>query len=229
LALDPQSVEAQSRLAHSLVVRALDLRTDSATADIARAEGLIGEALATSPRSAYAHLVKGTVLRAQNRWEEAIPEYETALALDRNLVGALAGLGFCKLYAGSIDEVIPLQEQAIRLSPRDPGVGWWYGLIGTVHLLQSCTDEAIVWLEKARRAIPAAPIVHAHLASAYARRGETERAAAELAEARRLSGDDRFSSLARLRAAQYWMVPKTRALYETTVFAGFRKAGVPEE
>ena len=67
-------------------------------------------------------------------------------------------LGWCKLYAGSIEEVIPLVEQAIRLSPRDPDMGIRYILIGTVHLLQSHTDEAIVWLEKARSAMPAAPI-----------------------------------------------------------------------
>jgi tetratricopeptide (TPR) repeat protein len=67
LALDPQSVEAQSRLANSLVGRVLDLITGSAAADLERAEGLVGRALAAKPRSAYAHFVKGNVLRAQNR------------------------------------------------------------------------------------------------------------------------------------------------------------------
>jgi hypothetical protein len=43
--------------------------TDSAAADLARAEGLIDQALAASPRSAYAHFVKGEVLRAQHRFE----------------------------------------------------------------------------------------------------------------------------------------------------------------
>ena len=144
LALDPQSVEAQILLANALVGRVLGGMTDSASTDLARAEGLVGEALAASPRSAYAHYVKSRVLRAQKRWEEAVPEYETALVLNRNLVGALNGLGWCKLYAGSLDEVTPLVKQAIRLSPRDPHIGTWYYLIGTVHLLQSRTDEAIV-------------------------------------------------------------------------------------
>jgi hypothetical protein len=35
--------------------------------------------------------------------------------------------------------------------------------------------------------------------------------------------------MTRSRAAQYWGVPKTRALFEATYFAGLRKAGVPEE
>jgi hypothetical protein len=96
-----------------------------------------------------------------------------------------------------------------------------------VHLLESRTNEAISWLEKARSALPAAPL---RLASACALKGETERAAAEPAEARRLSPDDRYSSIARLQVVrQYWGVPKIRALFETTYLAGLRKAGMPEE
>ena len=58
---------------------------------------------------------------------------------------------------------------------------------------------------------------------------DTERAATELAEARKLSLDNRYSSIAQLKAAQYFGVPKIRALYEATYFAGLRKAGMPEE
>jgi adenylate cyclase len=204
--------------------------TDSAAADLARADELVAQALAVSPRSAHLHLAKGNLLRAQKRWEEAIPEYQTALALNRNLVQALAGLGFCKLFAGLIKEVVPLVEQAIRLSPRDPAIGIWYYSIGTVHLLQSRTDDAPLWLEKARSANRELPFVHANLASAYGLKGEAQRAAAELAEARRLSLDDRFSSLARLKpVVGYLGVPETCALFETIVFAGLRKAGMPEE
>jgi adenylate cyclase len=231
LALDPQSIEAQCRLVSVLAGSVLDLMTDSAAADLVRAEALVDQALAASPRYALAHAAKGHVLRAQKRWEEAIPEYEAALALDHNLTGALTHLGWCKLYAGSIDEVTPLVEKAIRLSPRDPSIGYFYSLIGTVHLLQSHIEEAIVWFERVRRDIPAHPFVRSRLASAYALRGKTERAAAELAEARRLSGGDLFSSIAHLKAQPgAWLgVPKTRALYEATYFAGLRKAGMPEE
>ena len=111
------------------------------------------------------------------------------------------------------------------------GIGWCYHLIGIVHLLQSHTDEAIVWLEKARGAMPTVPFHRSRLAAAYALRGETERAAAELAEARRLHGGDLFSSIAHLKAfpGEWWGVPKTGALYEATYFAGLRRAGMPEE
>jgi adenylate cyclase len=235
LTLDPLSLDARSWLAGVLAARILDQMTDSAAADTQRAEALVGQALAASPRSALAHFAKGQVLRAQGRWEEAIPEYETALAFNRNWVGASAYLGWCKFWTGSIEEALQLHEQAIRLSPRDPTIGVWHFRIGLAHLVQSRTEEAIIWLEKARSGIPEHPNARATLAAAYALKGETERGAAELAEARRLVGDHRFSSIARLKAvgyfgvSGYFGVPKVRTLLEATYFPGLRKAGVPEE
>ena len=232
LALDPQSVEAQTRLAGLLAgLRVFYGASDLVAADLARADALIDRALAAAPRYALAHHVKGQVLRAQNRWAEAIIEYETALASNPNLVVALNGLGWCKLFAGSIDEVIPLMEQAIRRSPRDSQIGVWHAAIGMVHLLQSRIDEAIVWLAKARSVSPDKPYNHLHLAAAYALRGDLDRAAPELAEARRLDAGTLYSSISHLKAfpGAWWGVPKIRALYEATYFAGLRKAGMPDE
>ena len=234
LLLSPHSVTAASYAAIYLAGRVLDQLTDSAAADIARAEMLAAQALAAAPRSALAHFAKGNVLRAQNRYAEAIPEYETVLALDRNWVSAHAHIGQCKLLTGSIEETIPSQERAIRLNPRDPQIAIYFGRIGLVHLLELRIDEAILWLEKARRINPGLPYVRCWLASAYGLNGEIERASAELAETRKLSSDDRYSSIARLlttgeTGAGYWGVPKIRALFEATYFVGLRKAGMPEE
>jgi hypothetical protein len=86
-------------------------------------------------------------------------------------------------------------EQAIRLSPRDPQIGLWYWQIGRVHPLQSRIDEAIIWLEKARSTMPELVYIHVALASAYGLKADTESAAVELAEARRLVSDDRYSNM----------------------------------
>ena len=229
LGLDPRSADAQSWLAITLTARVLDQMSLSVAADIARAEGLVRQVLEAAPRSPLAHSAKGQLLRVQNRYAEAIAEYETTLAFNRNWVRALGPLGECKLFSGSIDELIPLVERAIGLSPRDPFIGIWYFRIGLAHLLHSRIEDAIVWLEKACSANPELPYAHSYLASAYALRGDTEQSAIELAEARRLSGDGRYSSFARLKAIVYFGVPKIRALYEATYFAGLRKAGMPEE
>ena len=51
------------------------------------------------------------------RCEEAIPEYETVIALgDRSwvYVYSLVHIARCKILTGSLEDAIPLLEQAIR-------------------------------------------------------------------------------------------------------------------
>jgi TolB-like protein/DNA-binding SARP family transcriptional activator/Flp pilus assembly protein TadD len=228
LAIDPQSAAAQSWLAIALTARALDFMADTAAADIARAEELADKALTAMPRSGIPHFAKAQVLRAQYRFSEAIPEYETVTQLSRNWAHTYSHLGWCKFMTGDVEALIPAQEQTIRLSPRDPQIGLFYGRIGTAHLLQSRTDQAIGWYERARNASPAHPEIRTFLAASYALRGDLERAADELAEARRLVGDDRYSSIASFRSITSWGAPKIREMVERTYFAGLRLVGVPD-
>jgi TolB-like protein/Tfp pilus assembly protein PilF len=230
LGLDPRSVEAKSWVANMLY-----LREELTAADLQRADELVGQALEASPRDWFAHSVKGNLLlRSQGRCDEAIPEYETALALNRNWLSSLNQLAWCKIMTGSIEDAIPLLEQAIRLSPRDPLIRLFYTNVGIAHLLQSHTDEAILWFEKARGGMAFA-FPYSFLAAIYGLRGETDKAAANLAEARRQYSDGRYSSIARRKAQGlysipgYWGAPKVAALFEATYFAGLRKAGMPEE
>jgi adenylate cyclase len=227
--LDPHSTDAQLGLAQVLVNRVLDFGPSSAGDDIKRAETLANQALAAAPRTPLAHSVKGHVLRAQRQCAEAILEYETALALDHNAVGAFANIGRCKIYIGPIEDAIPMLEQAIRLSPRDTSIGLWYFRIGEAHLLQSHFDDAILWFEKAKRALPAWSGVRGYLASAYALKGDSEHAGAELAEARKLGREGAWESIRRSRDGTRYEAPAIRALVEATFYAGLRKAGVPEE
>jgi TolB-like protein/Flp pilus assembly protein TadD len=232
LALDPESAEVQIRLAFSLTGRVLLGMSRTAAADLARAEALIQRAMAVSSNFPLAYWAKGQLLRAQCRYAEAVPEYETAIALDRNLPGAYGNLGQTKLLTGALEEVIPLLEQAIRLSPRDPDLGYWYDIIGLTHLLQSRTDQAIAWFEKACSASPARPLPRVSLAAAYGLIGNSEGAAAELAEARRLSGNPAtLFTIAGRRAGsgRDFMAPKVRALFEATYDVGLRKAGMPDD
>jgi tetratricopeptide (TPR) repeat protein len=229
VAVDPQCAEAQGWLADALARRVIDEMANAAAADISRAAGLAAQAVAASPGSASAHSAQGQVLCAQSRYQEAIPAFETARAINPAWPHLYGFLSDCKLWTGSVADAIQLAEQAILINPRDPWVATWYWKLGRLHLVQSRTNEAIAWLEKARRANPQLPGVHAMLAAAYAQSGEIDRAAAELAEARGLSRDGRYSSLSRLRSIGYFGVPEIRALFEATHFAGLRKAGMPEE
>jgi tetratricopeptide (TPR) repeat protein len=229
LALDPRSVKAQSALAFALGARVLDQMVDPAAANLPHAEILVDEALRVSPRNALAHLAKGAVLRALSRAEEASFEYEIASVLQRNCATALSQLGWCKLLTGSLENAIPLQERALRLSPRDARSSGHCLGIGAVHLLQSRTDEAILWFERGRNTNPTLPHTRSYLAAAFALAGDAKAASAELDAARKLRGQEFHSSIAHLKSCAYFGVPAVVAQFDDTFFAGLRKAGVPEE
>ena len=226
LASDPDSSEAQAHLAGALASRVQDFVPESADVDLERAETLTRQALMSSPRSVRAHHSMAEVFRTQRRYAEAIFEYETVLALDRNFANALAAVGRCKTYIGPVDDAILAQQKAIRLSPRDPQLFNWYFRIGEAHLIQSRLAQAIDWLEKARSGSPAVWYVHAWLAAAYAHNGDLTQARAELAAATALQGTGFGRGLAHI--AERFVAPEIRAQFDTMVLGGLRRAGLPE-
>jgi hypothetical protein len=124
----------------------------------------------------------------------------------------------------------PTRGASHPAEPRDPFLHLFYSEIGLVHLLQSRKDEAIRWLEKARHANPEHPGPHIRLAAAYGFKGEVERAAAELAEARKLAVEGSFLSIAKMKAGiPSSSPPAIRDLFDATYYAGLRKAGMSEE
>jgi TolB-like protein/class 3 adenylate cyclase len=245
MAVDPSSIDAQSRLANGLIGRTLDGVTDSPAEDIKRAEGLLDSALVVSPGNPYLHYLKGQLLRAvaQGRFglaaearaanfADAIPEYELYLAANPNAVDVLAHLAWCKFMTGAENEAIPLLEKAIRLSPRDPGLYLWYTRLGQVHFFQGHLEEAILWLDKARRANPPFPFPHGMLAAAYGLKGDLVRAAAELGEFNETAkrrNDNRWGTIALARKNSDLNTPVLHDRFEQYLVTGLRKAGEPEE
>ena len=231
LALDPHSVEAQGRLAAALASRALDNMSDAVQPDLERASQLIEQALATEPGDPLVHFAKGQLLRARHHCETAIPEYQIVLASNRNALASIGNIGRCDIYLGQIDQGVALEEQVIHFSPHDPFLGVWYFRIGQARLLQSHVDEAIEWLDKANNEDSAYSFVAAWLAAAYGLKGDSGRAAAELAEARRLNRNGRPATIAAERAASTrdFTAPATRTMLESTYLAGLRQAGLPEQ
>ena len=227
LALDPRSVDAAAWLAVALTVQVTDELSDDPEVDLHRAEQLAGQALAAAPNSAPAHYAKAQVLRAQSLCKEAIPEYETTIALDPSRAPAYAHVGWCKFLTGSVDQALPYFEHAIRINPSGPGIAPWYGRMGVMQLLESQTDAAIASLERASSDNSRLAFVHAYLAAAYALKGQNERAQTELAAAQRLS--KAYLSLANVEKSSWFDDPKIRALAEATYFPALRKAGLPEE
>jgi class 3 adenylate cyclase len=156
---------------------------------------------------------RAQVLREEGRCEEAITEYEMVLSLDRNFVFAMPALAWCKFLTGSMDdEVIPFSSDPFASAPAIPqstiritSLGWCTCCSRVLMRRSSGSKGRATRIWYIRSSAPASPLP-------YGLKGETERAAAELAEAPRLGPDDRFSSIARFKAVGYFGVPKVRAL-----------------
>lgn len=122
--------------------------TDPA-ADLRRAQDLASKALALDPDYADAHLAQAQILLFQGRVDEAIAESERALALDPATVEAYENLGFDYLNLGQFEKSLEFYDRAIRLSPHDPALVFWYGGETAAHFALKQYAQAIVYAHRA--------------------------------------------------------------------------------
>ncbi len=174
----------------------------------------------------------GDLRRLQGRLPESLAFFERAVALDRsNSMIAIAQCGITNLFLGRPEAALPYFKKWLRLDPQSQNVFFVYYWLGHAHLLLSQPDEAIDFLIKARSANPNVPSHLLLLAAALGLKGDIDDAKPSLAEWLKRKPDSK--SIADLRTSgasfSYMSHPQYVALLETTVFAGLRRAGLPEE
>jgi TolB-like protein/tetratricopeptide (TPR) repeat protein len=224
LKLDAQNVEALIGVAF---YHGNELRT---FASINRDEQLrialtaITRALTLAPSNALAHFVHANVLHVSGATERALSELEFAIGLDHNLAWAHADAGFMKVLLGRAEEAEASLTNAIRLSPRDPGLDRWHALLGIADLFLGRLDSALDRLRKSVGLNPNVGMPHFFLAAASALSGR----ATEAREARNagLRLDPNFT-VARFRNERRSENPTFLAQRER-IYEGLRLAGVPE-
>jgi adenylate cyclase len=228
LEIDPESVDAKIGVANALINIVADGWSSSTQQDEARAEKLLLEALERGANRPDAHGPMGLLRRLQNRLAESKIEWQTVIALDRNYSVAYRQLGTTLMFIGQPEAAIPQIEYGIRLSPHDANMPFAYWALGLSHLLLGHVEEAIDFLKKARAANPRLHYVYLVLAGALGLNADLDEARAALAEAIKL--EPRVGSFAQWRAFRPWYWnPQFVALAETTLYAGLRQAGMPEE
>ena len=133
LAIDPNNVRALMALPVKFNARVgLGVSSDP-KGDLERADQLASRAVALAPDWTWTHSNKGAVLRIQGRPGEAILEHERALALDPSNNSAVGELGFDYGNLGEFDKSLEYFDKAIRASPNDPTLAWWYGIIAKIE------------------------------------------------------------------------------------------------
>ena len=186
LKLDPGSVPAKLGLAAAL------LDSPDYQEDLGRVAAMISEAANAAPGSYEVLALRAELLRAEERWPEAMAASEQLIELYPNSAYGFNGLANEKLAAGAADEAIPLFEKAIRLDPRSGYLFNRLRRIGYLHLVLGHEQEAVAWLQRALAANPDAPDWllarnFRELAAAYALMGRVDDAHTSLARATQLS------------------------------------------
>jgi TolB-like protein/class 3 adenylate cyclase/tetratricopeptide (TPR) repeat protein len=224
LRFDDRNVEALVGLAF---YHSSDLRTFASTnrnEQLHIAETSIAKALALAPGNALAHFVHANLLHISGATERSLRELEFAITLDRNLAWAHADAGFIKVLLGHAEEAEADLTNAIRLSPRDPGLDRWYALLGIADLFLGRLKSASDRLRKSVEINPNVAMPHFFLAATSALSGR----AAEAQEARKsgLQLDPNFT-VARFRNERRSENPTFLAQRER-IYEGLSLAGVPE-
>jgi tetratricopeptide (TPR) repeat protein len=161
-----------------------------------------------------------SVLAGDN--DAALSALDRAIVLNPNFALAFGHRALILAYLNQSEEAILSAEQAIRLSPFDPGMFSLCATLGVAHLAAGRYEAALRWTEEALRENCGIPALRLKL-SLCGHLGRADEAAECL---RRLKESDAQPTVAYLMSA----VGKGAALALAARLAeGLRKAGVPEE
>ncbi len=148
---------------------------------------------------------------------EALGAADVGLAINPNIPALYQARALAENSLGRYEQGKADLERAIRLSPRDPAMGFWHVDLGDAEINLGHFDTAIDEYHKALDMGLKVYFVHTNLAAAYAQAAKMDEAKAELAEARRLNPAITIK----------WMKEHSPNL--PAVFYGLRKAGLAEE
>ncbi len=217
LEIDPDNAEALTSDAgtytHDLIYGWTNADTDYGAKILGQAE----RAIVLDPGNAWAYQQKGGYLNLLHRWDEALGVVDAGLAVNSNFAPLYSTRSTIEISLGNFEQAKSDILQAIRLSPRDPFLGWFYVNLGDAELGFGHFDAASAAYRKSidlgfRTFAP-----YVDLASVYALEGKIDEAKVALAEARRLNP----------KLTVKWL--QTVAPNLPPLFEGVRKLGLPEE
>ena len=175
--LDPSFAVAKAVLAAYLLNtrRSPDAEPEAVT----RAAALLSDAAAVRPESLKVLAVSVYLLRTQWHWSEALAMAQRMMDLYPKDAEAYNQLATMKFATGAIEEAIPLQEDSIRLNPRDPFLHERYQRIGYAMLILDREQRSIPWFKRSLASDPDMPQNESAkdyrgLAVAYASGGHAE-------------------------------------------------------
>jgi len=218
ISIDPHYGQALGVLATSYMFTAHMGWMDMAAA-MAKAEISALAAIRADSEDPWAHNALGHVYLFARRFDDSLAEFETALRLNPNFALAQGYYALSLSYNGRWQEADEAARRAIRLSPRDPYLGVYYGIVAYAQYIARNYDEATKFARQAIRQRSDFVGGHRVLVAAAGMAGDKALAKSALAELKRAQPN---ISLAWIAANMPIRHDAEREHY----LEGFRKAGL---
>lgn len=170
-----------------LHVKLEDARHFAQARQWARAEALLLEIVAVTPRNVSALNVLGVIGVQTGDREKAEKYYAQSLAVDRDQFRIYGVLGAIAMNAGELDHATDEFRAALAINPHFAEA---MANLGFIESLRGNDAQAEEWYRKGIAADPAFPRVHRRLGDLYYERGRFDRAYASYMEVIRLTPTD---------------------------------------
>lgn len=220
VALDPGYAQAHSHLAWWLTMCIGEGRTPLSVELRQRAIEHARRAVEVDPRDAWALSIAGhTYAFLQKQFSIALDMFQQALTINPNSAIAWARSATTLAYLGRGEEATERVRNALELSPFDQFAFSFCTTHGLASLTCSKFDEAVWWLEKARRLNPRYRAAERLLIAAYSLCGNTDRAQAMALDFLRIEPEFRVGSFGDWYPLQ--------SPHRERLLQGLRSAGLP--
>ena len=167
----------------------------------------------------WAHQALGGVRLLARRFDDLLAEFELALKLNPNFAMAQGYYGLSLCYSGRWQEGDEAARRAIRLSPRDPFLGVYYGVAAYAQFIGRNYEEAIALARQGIRQRGDFVGAHRVLTAAAGIAGQSELAREALQELRRAQPNVSLAWIAE-------NIPVRHADEREHYVEGFRRAGL---
>jgi TolB-like protein len=178
--------------------------------------GQADRAIAIAPDTLFAYTAKSQYLSHTGRVNEALRVADAQIAANSNYPSGYANRGQAEIYLGQFEKAKSDLQQPMRLSPRDPRMGWYHDLMANAELGLGHFDAAIEEDNKATDAGYKVFWPYLNFATAHVLKGEMDDAKTAVAEALRLNPKLSIKFLLELGL-------------RAQLIDALRKAGLPEE
>jgi adenylate cyclase len=216
IALDPHYAGAFAGLGATYWIEWFS-QWDATPQTLARAEGVIQQAIVLDESLPRAHSALGFLKMFQKQYEQAITKIEHALTLDPNFAPGYLNLARVLMVVGRTEEAVEAAKKAVRFDPRDMQS---LKTLGEAYYHAEQYAEAIPVLKQALVYNPTHWLIHWGLAISYSELGREEEARAAGAEMLRIVP---HFSIAKWKP----MAPYKNPAVTDRIAAALRKAGVP--